>query len=107
MRRNPEGGAPPARMGGADNPPDAVHEEEGHAVRRLDREGHPRPGGDQAVAFGNAFGRRPVAVDDADPVAVDLPHQDQPPARDRKGLADEVQVPADILLPVARAKARR
>ena len=41
-----------------------------------------------------------------DPVAVDLPHQDQPPVRNRKGLADQGQVPADILLPVAREKSR-
>ena len=93
-------------MGSADNPPNSVHEEERYAVRRLYAEGHPRPGGDQAIALGNAGGGRLVRIDDADPLAVDLSHQDQIPVRDRKGLADDGQVAADIFLPVSHPKAR-
>ena len=47
-----------------------------------------------------------VPVEDKDPVAVDLPHQDQPPRRNRKGLFDQSQVPTDIFLPVAHEESR-
>ena len=53
-----------------------------------------------------ASGRGTVPVENKDPVAVDLPHQDQPLRRNRKGLADQSQVPTDIFLPVAHEESR-
>jgi len=84
-------------MGRPDDPAHPVHKQDRHAVRRPDAEGDVRSVGDQAVAFGQPFRKGTVSVEDADPVAVDLLHQDQPSVRNPKGLHHQGSVPSDIL----------
>jgi hypothetical protein len=105
-RCDTQGRAPPPRMGCSDNPADGVYKKERDAIRRFDSQGHPLPIRDQAVARGDGPGRGTVPIEYKDPVAVDLPHQDQPVRRDRKGIGYQSQIPTDIFLPVAHKKTR-
>ena len=81
----------PAGMDGGGDVPDRIVEEDRHAIRRPDPEGHSREGADKCVVPFQVLPRQAGPVDDGDPVPVDLVplydriRQDRVPPR-REGL---------------------